>query len=226
MECGKKVEDLAKQVEAVMAQQAGQLREVERMRDGVRRKAEEREKELAAAHRKELEQAEQRWRGEVNRWEREATSAKADSEREMEILRKSQSAELEALRMTLQAEQESAIANEQQCWEERLKTVLEDLRGREGDMTQRVSGLTTELRAAEEKLAVSQQRIVELEEEGTEGRSEAASLKARLKEEEMERDQLRSEVEALQVTVRGAKEEEKNWRERLTKEEGKLHFSI
>ena len=214
-----RVASLTRELERVSSEQAGHIKDIVQLREQVKAKLEQREKELTSRHEREMRAAVEEGRKDVERCKTEAAMAKIAMEREMDGLKERHRAEMETLRHSLRGEEEEKGAAEARRWEEKERELREELKQQEQSLARRVSGLSEELRTARDQLAVERQRITEMSGELEAGQSESRGLWGQLEEARRERDRQREKVESLQASLQTTEEEERSWREKLAGQE-------
>ena len=214
-----RVASLTRELERVSSEQAGHIKDIAQLREQVKAKLEQREKELTSRHEREMRAAVEEGKKDVERCKTEAAMAKIAMEREMDGLKERHRAEMETLRRSLRGEEEEKGATEARRWEEKERELREELKQQEQSLARRVSGLSEELRTARDQLAVERQRITEMSGELEAGQSESRGLRGQLEEARRERDRQREKVESLQASLQTTEEEERSWREKLAGQE-------
>lgn len=208
-----KVESLTRELEKVNGDQTRQIKEVLELREQFRTALEQREKELTERHRRELEEQTRH----VEKCQSEVSLTKMEMERKVARLQERHAAELEAIKLSLMSEEKEREAAEIQRWQEKERSLQDQLREKEESLAQRVSDFSEELRTARDELALARQRVTELSEQLEVGQRELCGLHNQLDKGRNEREQLIEKVRALHTRK---EEEEKRWRDKLSEKEG------
>lgn len=213
------MENLTRELEKVNSDQTRQVKEVLELREQVRTTLEQRERELTERHRMELEEQTRH----IEKCQSEVSLAKIEMEREVTRLKERHTAELEAMKLSLMSEEKERGAAEIQKWQEKEKSLQDQLREKEESLAQRVSDFSEELRTARDELALARQRATESSEQLEVTQSELCGLHSQLDKGCNEREQLREQVRALQTRK---DEEGKRWRDKLSEKEGENRHSL
>lgn len=212
-----KVADLVKELEEVSVQQAKQLENIQHLRADAKSSREKRERELTENHKREMGEVEESWRREVERCCAETALVKTEAERVVEELRKRHRTELDALRQVLEEERGAA---ESRRWEERERTLRDELKAREEDLAGRASGLSQELRTVKDHLMVARQQVAEVTEKMETSRGEVCGLQSQLKAAQTERERLREQLELLQMKSKSAEREGEELKRIISEKDG------
>ena len=209
---------LVKELEQVSLKQAEQLKDIAHLRNEAKTAMNKKERELIDKHRNDMAEAEQKWTKQIDEYCSKAALVKLEMEKEIVKLKEKHKCELEALRSSVEEE-----ARESQKWEQRERTVQEQMKLKEQSLAERVSGLSDELRTVKDQLVLSRQKINQVTEQLGTAQNDTSEVQRQLEEAHKEKDELVSKLTSLQVRLDTAEKNEKMLREQLSENEGKTH---
>lgn len=204
-----KVQSLAKDLERFRGEQAKQLKQISDLRESYSRKSSQQLKSLKLQHEEEIGKLKHQSEQEIEQLQRDIASSKTDHTKEIESLNKQFQSQLESQRKTLTSTQNDLLSKEQKVWEEKEKSLKVVYLEKEEHLKQQISTLSKDLRASSDKLALTEQRVRDLETSFDENVAGSGTLKSLLEKSEGDIERLRVTIGSLHTELDISKEKYK-----------------
>ena len=201
-----KVQSLVTELEKFQSEQEKQLKQVNDLRSRLSKKAAEDIKALKFTHEEEIGKVRLDCEQQIQLLKNDISVLKSEHVKEIDLMTKRFQSELEAQSKSLTSAQRDLLSQERQAWEEKEKQMTADFLEKEEQLKQQISSLSKELRASNDKLALAEQRIRDLEVRCDENQAGSGTLRAMLEKSEADIECLRGSVSNLQTDLDIAKE--------------------
>ena len=162
---------------------------------------------MKSSHEKELGELSIKSKKEVQKLEAEVASLMVSHRKEQAVLKQQYHLELEAQKQNLTATQRELLETETRKWEEKIESLQGQFLEREEQLKQQISTLSNDLRTARDKLALSEQRLKEVESHYEENKVDSSGLEEKLVGALREVEELRGRVSSLHGDLDMAKEQ-------------------
>ena len=197
------IQQLTEQLERLKNEQSRQVKEIAGLHEGFAKKANEQLK----VHEKEMGELTAKSKREIQKLQAEITSLTALHQKERADLKQQYHCELETQRQNLANTQSEFMAAEARKWEEREASLRQQFLENEELLKRQVSTLSNDLRSTRDKLALSEQRLKELELHYEENKLDSSGLKEKLSAARAEVEELRGKVNSLHSELDIAREQ-------------------
>lgn len=197
------IQQLTEQLERLKNEQSRQVKEIAGLHEGFAKKANEQLK----VHEKEMGELTAKSKREIQKLQAEVASLTALRQKEQSDLKQQYHRELETQRENLANTQSEFMAAEARKWEEREASLRQQFLENEEQLKRQVSTLSNDLRTTRDKLALSEQRLKELELHYEENKLDSSGLKEKLSAARAEVEELRGKVNSLHSELDIAREQ-------------------
>ncbi len=200
------MQSLITQLEKFRSEQTKQLKQIGDLRTKMLKQASEEMKVLRLQHEEELAKVRQDGQLLTQTLNNEISSLKSQHAAEIDSLTKKFQSQLDAQSKSLTSAQKDLISHERQAYEEKERHLNATCIEKEELLKQQISNLSKELRTSNDKLALAEQRIRDVEAHFKESRAGSGTLKALLEKSEADIECLRGTVNSLQTDLDIARE--------------------
>ncbi len=200
------MQSLITQLEKFRSEQTKQLKQIGDLRTKMLKQASEEMKVLRLQHEEELAKVRQDGQLLTQTLNNEISSLKSQHAAEIDSLTKKFQSQLDAQSKSLTSAQKDLISHERQAYEEKERHLNATCIEKEELLKQQISNLSKELRTSNDKLALAEQRIRDMEAHFEESRAGSGTLKALLEKSEADIECLRGTVNSLQTDLDIARE--------------------
>ena len=197
------IQQVTQQLEKLKREQSRQVKEIAGLHDSFTKKANEQLK----VHEKEMDELTAKSKREIQKLQAEIASLTALHQKEQADLEQQYHRELETQKQNLANTQSEFMTAEARKWEERETSLRQQFVENEEQLKRQVSTLSNDLRTTRDKLALSEQRLKELELHYEENKLDSSGLKEKLSAARTEVEELRGKVNSLHSELDIAREQ-------------------
>ncbi len=204
-----KVQSLITELKKFKSEQEKQVEQISNLRLKMSKQSSDEMKAMRLQHEEDMTKVKHDNELLIKTLENKLTSLKLSHAAEIDLVTKRFQSQLDAQSESLTSAQTDLLSQERQAWEEKERQLSTTFLEKEELLKRQISTLSKHLTESNDKLALSEQRVRDLEAHCEESKSGSGTLKALLEKCETDNQCLRDTVNTLQTDLEIAREKYK-----------------